>query len=437
MKKYGWIFLICLMGQLAVSQVDTLLICNPNDDVQLKTLPNRPGYRWSPSTSLDNPTVHNPRATPVVNTLYVAEILGDIIGENLIINPDFSEGNTGFESEYPFTERIVTQGFYGVSESAKELNGIFFTDCPDHTDGEGLMMVVDGSPVEGVKVWCQQVEVKPNTQYAFSTWVASVLGANPAVLQFSINGENLGFPFTAVESVCQWRQFYELWHSESVDSAEICIVNKNTDPDGNDFALDDFLFVEVEETIYDSTMVIIEQVEIETQVLTIPECGQDNGAIELKVSGATGRLSFSEDGMDYSTSSILSNISAGNLSVTVKNETMADSEFNACYSDINVLVSQNRCPVYIPSAIDRTSEFNDRLVISPHSEFLGHFTSLTLYDRWGAQIHRSNDHNQIINGSYGGESKLSSINPGVYVYQLTISYPDGETEVLAGEITVF
>ncbi|MCB0584730.1 MAG: fibronectin type III domain-containing protein, partial [Phaeodactylibacter sp.] len=91
-------------------------------------------------------------------------------------------------------------------------------------------------------VWCQTVTVQPNTDYAFSAWVTSVVSQNPADLQFYINGFPLGTQYDATPATCSWQQFAQFWPSGSATSARICIVNVNENPAGNDFALDDIAF---------------------------------------------------------------------------------------------------------------------------------------------------------------------------------------------------
>ena len=125
-------------------------------------------------------------------------------------------------------------------------------------------MVVDGSPIANQEVWCQTVQVQANTEYAFSTWVSTVLPSNPARLQFSINGQVLGSPFSPPVNTCVWRQFYSTWTSGAELEAEICVVNQNTNPNGNDFALDDFSFVELGEIYRDSFLVVVENIPVLT-----------------------------------------------------------------------------------------------------------------------------------------------------------------------------
>ncbi|WP_235296956.1 T9SS type B sorting domain-containing protein [Portibacter marinus] len=257
MKNVIFIFL-CLLGFKLVSAQDTLYICNPGEAIELQTEQGDFLYLWTPSKSLTNPTIYNPTARPLEETTYIVRRITFEPTQNLIENPDFSEGNVGFSSDYPFVDAINTQGVFGISTSAKSLNGVFFEDCPDHTTGDGPMMVIDGSPVANERVWCQTIDIKPNSTYAFSSWLTSVKRENPAMLKFSINGTPIGQVFTAAQNVCEWRQFYELWNSESAETADICIINQNTNPNGNDFALDDFAFFELEQIEFDTIVVIVE-----------------------------------------------------------------------------------------------------------------------------------------------------------------------------------
>ena len=104
---------------------------------------------------------------------------------------------------------------------------------------------MNGSPVADIKVWTQTINVTPNTNYAFSTWIQALWHPNPAKLQFFINGQTIGNLITASLPVCNWTQFYTTWNSGNSTTATIAIVNKNTEIQGNDFALDDISFAPV------------------------------------------------------------------------------------------------------------------------------------------------------------------------------------------------
>jgi gliding motility-associated-like protein len=166
-------------------------------------------------------------------------------GGNLVVNGDFSAGATGFTSGYiPGTGGqwglLSNEGQYAVAANASTTHNNF-PPCTDHTGG-GAMMVVNGAATPGVAVWCQTVPVQPGTDYAFSAWLQTIVAQNPAILQFTINGQVIGAPFAATNVSCEWNQFYNIWSSGTNTTAEICITNQNTATSGNDFALDDISF---------------------------------------------------------------------------------------------------------------------------------------------------------------------------------------------------
>ena len=246
------------LGYNLSAQRDTLFVCDPGDPIQLSVGEGNFAYQWSPVGAYDNPFIATPTVRPFEPSVYTVRRIPSVTSNNLIVNPDFSLGNEGFSSDYDFVERINIQGVYGVDVSAANLNAVFFEDCPDRTTGDGPMLVVDGSPIRGEQVWCQTISVNEEKDYAFSTWLTSVNRMNPATLQFSINGELIGDIFRASGRVCQWQQFYALWNARAATEAEICVVNLNTNPAGNDFAMDDFAFFELEEVLYDTVVVLIE-----------------------------------------------------------------------------------------------------------------------------------------------------------------------------------
>ncbi|MEM0995375.1 MAG: hypothetical protein AAGI49_20245, partial [Bacteroidota bacterium] len=348
--KTGCVGLTCLLlSMMAAAQIDTILSCTANDFVALEARIGQFAYQWLPNRNLSNPTIFNPSATPDSSTLYIAKMIPALVGENLIVNPDFSEGNVGFTSDYPFVESINTQGVYGVSESAKRLNNVFFTDCPDHTDGEGLMMVVDGSPVANEKVWCQNIAVKPNTSYAFSAWLTSVKAENPAELQFSINGTRIGRTFIAANQVCEWRQFFEVWDATTASEAEICIVNRNTNPQGNDFALDDFAFYEIEDIVYDSVQVIVSDLSIERIQVQPPDCGESNGQFVALVDGALGEVSYILDEGIVQASSSFVGVKAGSYHLMVSDLFETQGKRYTCAITEDIQINQKNCPIYVPN----------------------------------------------------------------------------------------
>ena len=164
-------------------------------------------------------------------------------GKNLVVNGNFSAGNTGFSSAYGYCNSsncLYPESLYAIGTNANFYHSAF--SGHDHTTGNGNFMVVNGAGTPNSSVWCQTISVSPNSIYIFSTWVCSVHPTSPAKLQFSINGVLLGPVFTAPSTTNTWTNFSATWNSGSNSSINICIVNQNTTAGGNDFGLDDIFF---------------------------------------------------------------------------------------------------------------------------------------------------------------------------------------------------
>jgi gliding motility-associated-like protein len=221
---------------------------------QLKTKPVL-SFCWKPTTYLDNPNSPNPVTSASQNITYY--FTAQMTGQNLIKNGDFSNGNFSFTSEYRYSNVNTTEGEYFTGTNPSAWNGAL-AGCKDHTSAAGNMLMVNGSPTLNQYAWRQTVTVLPNTNYAFSTWIQGLISTNPAQLQFSINGKDLGNLINASSSPCTWTQFYTTWNSGSNTTATISIVNKNIIRQGNDFALDDISFAPVF-TRQDSVVISIEK----------------------------------------------------------------------------------------------------------------------------------------------------------------------------------
>ena len=226
------------VANAAIATSNDTAICQ-GQSVQLNTTGGL-NYTWSPATGLSNTNTANPIASPPASTTYVVTSQVQTFN-SVIVNGDFSAGNTGFSSSYGYTANNTTEGQYYVGTNAAAWNG-GMASCGDHTTGTGNMLMVNGATTSNVSIYCQTVNVTPNTDYAFSTWLMTLTGGNPAALQFSINGSLLGNIFTANNNTCIWEQFYTTWNSGANTTATICIVNQNTIASANDFALDDISF---------------------------------------------------------------------------------------------------------------------------------------------------------------------------------------------------
>ena len=199
---------------------------------------------WSPGTAVNDSTELNTFGNFDQNTTLNLTVK-TIQAMELITNGDFSQGNTGFTTDYDLGNSssnigiLAPENTYAITTNPNSVHRRF-ASCTNHA-GTPQIMVVNGSGIAN-NVWCQEVTVEPNQEYVFSAWLASMTDENPARLQFSINGTLLGDELQAAPTTCIWRQFFATWNSGNSTRAEICIVNVNNNPAGNDFALDDISF---------------------------------------------------------------------------------------------------------------------------------------------------------------------------------------------------
>lgn len=222
---------------------DTLIVTNDTSICKGQSVPIHAlpafSYTWSPKTGLNDSTIVNPTALPTSTTKYLLQT--QTIGNNLVVNGDFSAGNTGFTSQYVYSNSGIPEGVYFVGTNSYPWHQ-FLNSNVDHTTGTGNMLLVNGDTVFNIIVWKQDIPVATNTNYIFSVWLQSIYSGNPAELQFSINGSPIGNIFKASATEGQWQQFYTTWQSGNATTASISVINKDTIRTGNDFALDDIVF---------------------------------------------------------------------------------------------------------------------------------------------------------------------------------------------------
>jgi len=267
-------------------------------------------YLWDNGTTTPTKLVSNPGGTFWVKV--------GTLGSNQIVNGDFESGNIGFTTQYlPGTGGswgvLSNQGTYAVTTSPNLVHNNF-NSCSDHTPNPGSnQLVVNGASTPNTSVWCQTIPVQPNTTYQFGTWATSVENGQPVgQLQFTINSLQLGSVFSPSINGCSWSQFTQIWQSGMTTSAQICIVNQNTNGGGNDFALDDITF----RPICYST----DTITVNFNQQPVVNLGPDQN----HCAGTTVTLDAQNPGMTYvwntgDTTQTLDVISSGNLSVTVTN----------------------------------------------------------------------------------------------------------------------
>lgn len=176
---------------------------------------------------------------------------------NLIPNGDFEQGSTLFSSDYEESPGSnPTESQYAVLTNPYPWNPNFLS-VGDHTTGQGLMFVGNGSPSSADRVWSVAgIQVTPGVDYVFKAFAMNVVdvarfpqGADPATfsnLGFYINGTLLGNLKTNEMGI--WQKLSATWNSGSAVIANLEIYNLNNQVAGNDFAIDD-LFLGRDSTV--------------------------------------------------------------------------------------------------------------------------------------------------------------------------------------------
>lgn len=166
------------------------------------------------------------------------------LSNQMIINGQFEEGNTGFYTDYNFSpSNMRPEGTYCLSQNPKKQYSRF-DSCTDKTNPSGFMFLVNSYELPGKILWKQTVRgLDLNSVYLFSFWCAPVYPLNPPFFDVYINGELMKpSPTYIPEDVCKWTEIRHIWNSNNNDTAEIVIYNRNTRKSGNDFVLDDISF---------------------------------------------------------------------------------------------------------------------------------------------------------------------------------------------------
>ena len=100
------------------------------------------------------------------------------------------------------------------------------------------MYIADGATQRGAKAWCQSVSVDPGPPLRLRGVGSVARQREPPRDSPSRSPGSASEPPTLTRSTCQWRTFFTIWTAPpGASELEICIVNDNETPDGNDFAL--------------------------------------------------------------------------------------------------------------------------------------------------------------------------------------------------------
>ncbi len=179
-------------------------------------------------------------------------------GPNLLANPSFNSGNTGFVTDYLYVSPaanaasgggntgLVPENTYAVTNDAHPYHPAFFAVGRNNaTNPADQFMAINGS-ANVQRIYAQTVTVQPNRYYTFSAYFNNLIppgtGLTVPELGFVINGESTSGTRIVSESPDRWVQASDIWYSGSNTTATFEIRNRSTAAGGNDFGIDDVYF---------------------------------------------------------------------------------------------------------------------------------------------------------------------------------------------------
>lgn len=166
-------------------------------------------------------------------------------GSNLLSNPGFESGNTGFTSSHNYST-AAGQGNYGITTNTGLTVASQWCNSNDHTSGSGNYLWIDGAAVSQT-MWSQTVTVVPYTDYSFSFWGMNLSvpysGGTMEFVDVYINGNLVAANLDLNTADCEWMQYCASWNAGSANTATIELRNSNTHFMGNDLAFDDLVFM--------------------------------------------------------------------------------------------------------------------------------------------------------------------------------------------------
>jgi gliding motility-associated-like protein len=251
-------------------------------------------------------------------------------GPELIVNGHFEDGNTGFTSGY--TCCIGGPGGYAVDADPVYYNvghsGMGYA-------GGGNYLIADGHPTANTSLWCQNINVNPNTYYSLSAFVASDYTSSLAIVEFDINGSSVGI-VNAPAAMNVWVPFQTAWFSGANTTASICIIDQNTVGGGNDFGIDNISFKTCLSCTNTTPFSITEPTALALSLssqINVSCNGGTNGSATVNASGGSPGYSYSWNTNPVQTTATAINLPAGTYTATV-------SDLNSCSSTVTVTITQ-------------------------------------------------------------------------------------------------
>lgn len=176
---------------------------------------------------------------------------------NLVVNGDFSMIDPNdpqspfFDTEYNYSlDNLYDEGYFTIKDNPKGVHNNF---CNMNSEekrspiSKGNMLIGNADKYSSKKLWAQTISVKPNTNYTFSFWAASLApnsgGASNLLFGLYADCKRMGSNISNA-SLCDWIKYTIEINTGNLSQVELAIRNLSVEASGNDIAIDDISFVE-------------------------------------------------------------------------------------------------------------------------------------------------------------------------------------------------
>jgi len=117
--------------------------------------------------------------------------------------------------------------------------------------------------------------------------------------------------------------------------------------------------------------------------------------------------------------------------------TVRVEDTDGCAAEERILVQVSRNRFIYPPNIFSPNQDGENDYFTLYAKGVVEIRKLAIFDRWGEQMFvrerfLPNDESLGWDGTYKGEP----MNPGVYVWYAEVVFPNGETEVIYGDVTI-
>lgn len=165
---------------------------------------------------------------------------------------------------------------------------------------------------------------------------------------------------------------------------------------------------------------------------TMPECYMENATISIDITGGTGGLSTTLNGIEVF-DSLITNLSSGFYEIITTDEL-------GCNQIDTVNVMAPTCPIYIPNVFTPNGDGSEEIFqVFAKDEYSVGIIDYRIYDRWGELVFFSGQysiHTEETQLWWDGYFNGKPANQGVYTYVIEVRHPNDTTEIYSGGITL-